>query len=669
MSFSTASLGRPVVRRVSRFEQVIGSAPAGGCTARLWPRTLRPSRWRLRNQVGYGYPSVRACPKVRIWSRLPKDAELNESPGVFYGLITPSHIRYPWPRVGNMKIFLSYRRGSTADITARIDERLRAHFGHDAVFRDIDDIPLGEDFHVILQMGVASADLFVMIIGPEWATTGNLASKQDFVHIELSAALDRGIAIVPVLVRGAKMPREDDLPEALRPLLRRQALEVDSGVDFEHHVERLMRGIESIFQRIEARRRKDKEQFAADAASGAANHPAQQPETRRGEKQGRRQEAERPEPGSTFASAATTGTSNEPPATPTQHNVSHAHSMPPHIASANNGVAARHGLRPQYLVLVAVAAAAILALLLRTSSQQQQAAAPPIASEPASPQPGAAEMPPPNLEPKSASKPRSEQERVLAVPGCEGADWSDHSLPALLKPGKSPNRSWPDQKPTTANAFYDECSDNPRGRPKVKLGAVVVIGGIELRLTNAEPAGSTGRGWEGNQCSFEVRLAGGSGRPVKLGPEQIPPFTYITSLARAGSAAWLQVAFNGYTSAFQKGGNRVIAVDLCDGTVAWKSADSTANGGLLLLKDYLISSYGFTSERRFVYVLDAHSGGVIQKLRVVENQCPSKSWAPNWNGGSCDAPGQLVGAADSPRVEDGLFLVDTNTGSSTFELR
>ena len=67
-------------------------------------------------------------------------------------------------------------------------------------------------------------------------------------------------------------------------------------------------------------------------------------------------------------------------------------------------------------------------------------------------------------------------------------------------------------------------------------------------------------------------------------------------------------------------------------------------------------------------VLDAYSGKLVQKLPVLENICPSKSWAPNWKGGRCDAPGQLVGAATNPRVEGGLFLVDTNTGSSAFEL-
>lgn len=198
----------------------------------------------------------------------------------------------------------------------------------------------------------------------------------------------------------------------------------------------------------------------------------------------------------------------------------------------------------------------------------------------------------------------------------------------------------------------------------------LVTEGVELAVLAATPAGSSGRGWSGNQCRFEVKLADGSGRPVQLGAEEVPPFTTVTALARAGSAVWLSIGFNGYTREFPKGGNRIVALDLCEGRVVWKSKDGMSNGGLLLHGGYLISPFGFTSERRHVYVLDAHTGSVVQKLPVIENVCPSKSWAPNFRPGDrCDAPGQAVGAATAPRIEDSMFLVDTNTGSAAFGLR
>ena len=89
-----------------------------------------------------------------------------------------------------------------------------------------------------------------------------------------------------------------------------------------------------------------------------------------------------------------------------------------------------------------------------------------------------------------------------------------------------------------------------------------------------------------------------------------------------------------------------------------KSKDSMSNGGLLLLDDYLVSPYGFTSERRFVYVLDAHSGHVVQKLPVVENVCPSKSWAPHWHSGErCDVVRPRTCSIDEDRCREAFTLI------------
>src|SRR5262249_6566021 len=48
----------------------------------------------------------------------------------------------------------------------------------------------------------------------------------DFVRIEIQAALDRNIPVVPILLDSTSMPRSDDLPQPLKPLARRQAWEI-----------------------------------------------------------------------------------------------------------------------------------------------------------------------------------------------------------------------------------------------------------------------------------------------------------------------------------------------------------------------------------------------------------------------------------------------------------
>jgi len=252
---------------------------------------------------------------------------------------------------------------------------------------------------------------------------------------------------------------------------------------------------------------------------------------------------------------------------------------------------------------------------------------------------------------------------------CSPADWVPQKLEALLVRGNGAKRSSTGQSGAIDEPLGATCVDSPdSGSYPEQFSAVA--DGVRIRVLRETEAGRSGRGWSGVQCELELSLADGSGSPVVLGPKQVPPFNTVRAVLRSGSAVWLNIGFNGYRREFPLGGNRVVAVDLCDGHIAWQSKGGVSNGGLLLLGDYLITAYGFTSEPRFVFVLEAHSGNVVQKLPIVENVCPSKAWAPNWQPGeSCDVPGQRVGAAMNPRIEEGIFIVDTNTGSSTFSFK
>lgn len=67
----------------------------------------------------------------------------------------------------------------------------------------------------------------------------------DFVHIEIRAALDRDVPVIPVLVEGVKMARDRDLPESLRAVAFRNAISVRSDPDFHNDMERLCRALTS----------------------------------------------------------------------------------------------------------------------------------------------------------------------------------------------------------------------------------------------------------------------------------------------------------------------------------------------------------------------------------------------------------------------------------------
>ena len=149
------------------------------------------------------------------------------------------------------KLFISYRREDTLPMAGRVDDRLKAAYGRACVFRDINTIPPGVDIRQHISDAVSQCDVLIALIGTRWLGASQDSPKRldnpgDFVRIEIEAALARGIPVVPVLVDGAAMPLEKDLPPSLGALAYRNAVKVDSGVDFHHHMDRLLRGLDSL---------------------------------------------------------------------------------------------------------------------------------------------------------------------------------------------------------------------------------------------------------------------------------------------------------------------------------------------------------------------------------------------------------------------------------------
>lgn len=152
-----------------------------------------------------------------------------------------------------MNLFISYRREDSIDIAGRLADRLIAEFGKKNIFIDVDSIPLGVDFRVHLDNEVSKCDMLLAIIGPDWVGEtqdhqGALEGRRidddaDFVRLEVASALSRSIPVVPVLVRGAKLPKPDDLPPDLREIVFRNAIEIGSGAAFHESVSRLLRGL------------------------------------------------------------------------------------------------------------------------------------------------------------------------------------------------------------------------------------------------------------------------------------------------------------------------------------------------------------------------------------------------------------------------------------------
>jgi hypothetical protein len=145
-------------------------------------------------------------------------------------------------------IFISYRRSDSQDITGRIYDRLSAHFGTAAVFRDIHSIPLGIDFRTHIQQQLARCQVLVAVIGPTWVKVlqERLAAPVDWVRLEIAIALSRDIPVIPLLVGGATMPTESDLPEDLQALAHCNGTQARPDPDFHTDLTRLIQKLEAI---------------------------------------------------------------------------------------------------------------------------------------------------------------------------------------------------------------------------------------------------------------------------------------------------------------------------------------------------------------------------------------------------------------------------------------
>ena len=154
------------------------------------------------------------------------------------------------------RCFISYRRDDSADVTGRLSDRLKSRFGSDAVFLDIDGIPLGVDFRRSLAGELDHCDVLLAVIGDYWLNasyqdgpkqgTRRLDDPDDYVRIEIETALARDIPIVPLLVGRTTMPRESDLPDSMRALAYRNAAALRSGPDFESQVDRLIHSLKQL---------------------------------------------------------------------------------------------------------------------------------------------------------------------------------------------------------------------------------------------------------------------------------------------------------------------------------------------------------------------------------------------------------------------------------------
>jgi hypothetical protein len=151
-------------------------------------------------------------------------------------------------------IFISYRRSDEQNFAGRLHERLTGIFGEHRVFIDVVSIELGADFKVAFEHTLSRCRVVLVVIGKRWFGSRNAYGRRklheptDYVRLEIESALSRpDIRLIPVLVEGASMPREANLPQSMAPLARLRAHEM-SHVGFKVESEVLISAIRRIIE-------------------------------------------------------------------------------------------------------------------------------------------------------------------------------------------------------------------------------------------------------------------------------------------------------------------------------------------------------------------------------------------------------------------------------------
>jgi hypothetical protein len=157
-------------------------------------------------------------------------------------LVAPSRQRREGARgdVSDERIFISYRHADAGGWARSLHDSLDEQLGAGRAFRDV-AMPSGIDFHQHAEALLDRCDVVLAIIGKRWASItdaeGNvrLQNPDDLVRREIARALQRpDVEVIPVLVDGAQMPTERELPPDLAPLSRRLASELtDTRWDYD----------------------------------------------------------------------------------------------------------------------------------------------------------------------------------------------------------------------------------------------------------------------------------------------------------------------------------------------------------------------------------------------------------------------------------------------------
>ncbi|MEM6627117.1 MAG: toll/interleukin-1 receptor domain-containing protein, partial [Pseudomonadota bacterium] len=148
------------------------------------------------------------------------------------------------------KIFISYRRNDSGYVVDALHRALSSHVDDPKrdIFLDVDNIPFGVNFVEHLNRKVGECEVLLAVIGKDWLNASDpvsgerlISRQEDFVRVEIAAALERGVPVIPVLLDGAQVPNPSELPESIRSLSHHNGVRL-TRENFKADIEKLVRG-------------------------------------------------------------------------------------------------------------------------------------------------------------------------------------------------------------------------------------------------------------------------------------------------------------------------------------------------------------------------------------------------------------------------------------------
>lgn len=135
----------------------------------------------------------------------------------------------------SLRTYISYFPDDTPAFAKGLNDWLLLRYGEDNVIIDMEIPPFVNDAAEYLRDYIGRLDVMFVLIGPQWEETllnHYQENEQSRIFLEIKAALDEGVMVAPLCIRGALPPMADNLPDPLKSFADSRFTIIETGLAF-----------------------------------------------------------------------------------------------------------------------------------------------------------------------------------------------------------------------------------------------------------------------------------------------------------------------------------------------------------------------------------------------------------------------------------------------------